>query len=59
MNEYQSRIKSVTRKLMACVSELSMYQATGMKLEQERVAKEKQRKLALQKKEEQAKLAQQ
>lgn len=39
VNEYQSRIKSVTRKLMACVSELSMYQATGMKLEQEREAR--------------------
>jgi len=39
VNEYQARIKSVTRKLMACVSELSMYQATGMKLEREKEAK--------------------
>jgi len=39
INEYQSRIKRTTRKLMACVSELSMYQATAMKLEQEKGVK--------------------
>ncbi len=32
----QARIKAITRKLMACVSELSMYQATSIKLEQEK-----------------------
>ena len=40
VNEFQARIKAITRKLMACVSELSMYQATAMKLEQEKAAKE-------------------
>ena len=34
VNEFQSRIKEVTRKMMATVSELSMYQATAMKLQQ-------------------------
>ena len=36
MNEYQANIRSITRKMMATVSELSMYQATAMKLEQEK-----------------------
>ena len=40
VNEFQARIKNITRKLMACVSELSMYQATAMKLEQEKAARE-------------------
>mmetsp|Transcript_40290 Transcript_40290/g.95676 ORF Transcript_40290/g.95676 Transcript_40290/m.95676 type:complete len:921 (-) Transcript_40290:204-2966(-) len=39
VNDYQARIKGITRKLMACVSELSMYQATSMKLEQEKAAR--------------------
>eukprot|EP00397_Hematodinium_sp_SG-2012_P009093 GEMP01009168.1.p1 GENE.GEMP01009168.1~~GEMP01009168.1.p1 ORF type:complete len:930 (+),score=259.91 GEMP01009168.1:182-2971(+) len=36
VNVFQARIKVVTRKMMALVSELSMYQATAMKLEHER-----------------------
>merc|ERR1712048_995172 len=36
VNVFQARIKEVTRKMMATVSELSMYQATSHKLEQER-----------------------
>merc|ERR1712070_1184150 len=33
VNVFQSRIKDVTRKMMATVSELSMYQATAHKLQ--------------------------
>jgi chromosome segregation ATPase len=36
VNVFQSRIKDVTRKMMATVSELSMYQATAHKLQSER-----------------------
>ena len=36
VNECQSQIKDVTRKMMATVSELSMFQATAMKLQQEK-----------------------
>lgn len=36
VNVFQSRIKDVTRKMMATVSELSMYQATAHKLQTER-----------------------
>lgn len=36
VNVFQARIKDVTRKMMATVSELSMYQATAHKLENER-----------------------
>lgn len=36
VNMFQSRIKDVTRKMMATVSELSMYQATAHRLEKER-----------------------
>lgn len=36
VNEYQSKIRSTTRKMMATVSELSMYQATAMKLEHQK-----------------------
>merc|ERR1712232_263757 len=36
VNTFQSRIKEVTRKMMATVSELSMYQATAIKLQTER-----------------------
>jgi len=36
VNDYQARIREVTRKMMAVVSELSMYQATAMKLQQEK-----------------------
>ena len=35
VNEYQAKIKDTTRKMMAIVSELSMNQATAMKLQQE------------------------
>merc|ERR1712187_166291 len=36
VNIFQSRIKDVTRKMMATVSELSMHQATAHKLTKER-----------------------
>merc|ERR1711920_54547 len=36
VNTFQARIKDVTRKMMATVSELSMHQATAHKLERER-----------------------
>lgn len=36
VNAFQARIKDVTRKMMATVSELSMYQASAQKLEVER-----------------------
>merc|ERR1719197_1409381 len=36
VNEFQARIKETTRRMMATVSELSMYQATAMKLQQEK-----------------------
>ena len=36
VNEFQARIKEVTRKMMATVSEPSMYQATALKLQQEK-----------------------
>jgi len=40
VNELQSRIKAMTRKTMACVSELSMYQASAIKLNEEMVARQ-------------------
>eukprot|EP01006_Ploeotia_vitrea_P008854 TRINITY_DN21046_c0_g1_i1.p1 TRINITY_DN21046_c0_g1~~TRINITY_DN21046_c0_g1_i1.p1 ORF type:complete len:990 (+),score=582.58 TRINITY_DN21046_c0_g1_i1:36-2972(+) len=40
VNEYQAKIRTATRKMMAAVSELSMYQATALKLEQERKDRE-------------------
>uniref|UniRef100_A0A7S3D2I3 Coiled-coil domain-containing protein 146 n=2 Tax=Palpitomonas bilix TaxID=652834 RepID=A0A7S3D2I3_9EUKA len=36
VNDFQAKIKTVTRKMMATVSELSMYQALAMKLQQEK-----------------------
>ena len=36
VNGYQSRTRALTRKMMATVSELSMYQATSLKLEGEK-----------------------
>lgn len=36
VNAFQARIKDVTRKMMATVSELSMHQATAHKLQRER-----------------------
>jgi len=41
VNEFQARIREVTRQMMATVSELSMYQATAMKLQQEKHLREK------------------
>lgn len=38
VNEYQAKIRGTTRKMMATVSELSMYQATAMKLEHQKRA---------------------
>jgi len=38
INEYQAQIRQLTRSQKATVSELSMYQATALKLEQERKA---------------------
>ena len=40
VNEFQGKIKGTTRRMMATVSELSMYQATAMKLTQENAEKE-------------------
>ena len=39
VNQYQTKIRDVTRRMMATVSELSMYQATAMKLQQEKNAR--------------------
>lgn len=36
VNDYQARLKDVTRKMMATLSELSMFQATALKLQNER-----------------------
>mmetsp|Transcript_19952 Transcript_19952/g.64959 ORF Transcript_19952/g.64959 Transcript_19952/m.64959 type:complete len:918 (-) Transcript_19952:40-2793(-) len=36
VNDYQSRIRAITRRMMATVSELSMYQASAMKLQAEK-----------------------
>jgi chromosome segregation ATPase len=40
VNEIRSKIRHTTRKMMACVSELSMYQASAMRLEGEKGTKE-------------------
>ncbi len=40
LNKCQSRVRDVTRSMMALVSELSMYQATALKLEEEKETKE-------------------
>eukprot|EP00736_Rhodelphis_marinus_P006079 Rmarinus@m.15376 len=40
VNEYQGKIRAKTKAMMATVSELSMYQATSMKLQQELQQKE-------------------
>lgn len=42
LNECQGRVREVTRSMMALVSELSMYQATALKLEEERESQEEQ-----------------
>jgi len=36
LNDFQTRLKDVTRKMMATISELSLLQATAIKLQQER-----------------------
>lgn len=36
VNEFQVKIKNLTRRMMAIVSELSVYRATALKLEQEK-----------------------
>ena len=36
VNEFQAKLKDLTRKMMATISELSMFQATAIKLQQER-----------------------
>ena len=35
VNDFQARLKDLTRKMMATISELSMFQATALKLQQE------------------------
>lgn len=40
MNDYQTRLRDVTRSMMALVSELSMYQAIALKLQEEREQQE-------------------
>lgn len=40
LTELQGRIKDVTKKMLATVSELSMYQATALRLQQEKVARD-------------------
>lgn len=37
-NQYQQRLRNITRRIMATISELSMYQATALKLASERDA---------------------
>ncbi|GAX79502.1 hypothetical protein CEUSTIGMA_g6943.t1 [Chlamydomonas eustigma] len=46
VNDYQSRLRTVTRKVMAIVSELSMYQAQSLKLGAEREELEEEVKAA-------------
>jgi hypothetical protein len=41
LNELQSKIRLINRQMMASVSELSMYQATAMKLEQDTMEQKK------------------
>eukprot|EP01017_Pseudomicrothorax_dubius_P004293 TRINITY_DN10829_c0_g1_i1.p1 TRINITY_DN10829_c0_g1~~TRINITY_DN10829_c0_g1_i1.p1 ORF type:complete len:187 (-),score=48.87 TRINITY_DN10829_c0_g1_i1:29-589(-) len=41
INEFQARLKDVTRKMMSTIAELSMLQATGIKYKQEREELEK------------------
>ena len=45
VNDFQARIKATTRRMMSTVSELSMYQATSMKLTQENAHKSDQLEL--------------
>jgi hypothetical protein len=41
LNELHGKIREVTTKMLASVSELSMYQATALRLQQEKFAREK------------------
>eukprot|EP00903_Cladosiphon_okamuranus_P014759 g13676.t1 len=41
VNEFQGRIRDTTRRMMATVSELSMHQATALKLQQEKMSRER------------------
>lgn len=41
VNEFQGRIRDTTKRMMATVSELSMHQATALKLQQEKMARER------------------
>ena len=36
VNEFQARLKDLTRKMMATISELSMFQATALELQQKK-----------------------
>ena len=40
LNELQARIRDTTKKMLASVSELSMYQATALRLQQEKMRRE-------------------
>jgi len=40
LNEFQTKIRETTKKMLASVSELSMYQATALRLQQEKAARE-------------------
>ena len=40
LNDYQSKIRDTTKKMLASVSELSMYQATALRLQQEKGVRE-------------------
>ena len=40
LNECRSKVQNITRSMMALVSELSMYQATALKLEEEKTQQE-------------------
>lgn len=41
LNDLHGKIREVTKKMLASVSELSMYQATALRLQQEKIAREK------------------
>lgn len=41
LNELHTKIRDVTKKMLASVSELSMYQATALRLQQEKIEREK------------------
>ena len=41
LNELHGRIRDITKKMLASVSELSMYQATALRLQQEKLHREK------------------